>query len=66
MKLDTITKIEQFLENILLSTEDIPLGVNVVRLAATQDEEGIARMAKSIVVRYTDSSVNITRYTNDN
>ena len=60
MKLDTITKIEQFLENILLSTEDIPLGVNVVRLAATQDEEGIARMAKSIVVRYTDSSVNIT------
>ena len=59
MRLDTISKMEEFITNALLSSELIPLGVNVIRLAATHDEEGIARMARSIVVRYTGSSGNI-------
>ena len=59
MRLDTIAKIEEFITNALLSSSMIPLGVNVVRLAGTQDEEGIARMARSIVVRYTGSSSTI-------
>ena len=59
MRLDTISKMEEFITNALLSSELIPLGVNVIRLAATHDEEGIARMARSIVVRYTGSTANI-------
>lgn len=59
MRLDTIPKIEQFIVDALLSSEQIPLGVNVMRLAAMEDEEGVARMARSIVVRYTGSTVNI-------
>ena len=59
MKLDTITKIEQYLTDVLLSSPQIPLGVNVIRLAATTDEEGIATLARSIVVRYTGSSVSV-------
>ena len=43
----------------LLSSPQIPLGVNVIRLAATTDEEGIAALARSIVVRYTGSSMSI-------
>ena len=59
MRLNTITRIEQFLVDALISSEHIPLGVNVVRLAAVEDTEGIARMARSIVVRYTGSTVNV-------
>ena len=59
MKIDTIPKIENYISDVLLSSPSIPLGVNVVRLAAVQDEEGITSMARSIVVRYTGSSVNI-------
>ena len=44
----------------LLSSTLIPLGVNVIRLAATEDEEGIAVMARTIVVRYVSSSVTVT------
>ena len=61
MRIDTIPKIETFLSDILLSSKHIPLGVNVVRLASVQDEEGITAMARSIVVRYTGSSVTIER-----
>ena len=42
MRLDTISRIEQFMTDALLSSPLIPLGVNVIRLAATEDEEGIA------------------------
>jgi hypothetical protein len=59
MKLDTIPKLESFIADALLSSPHIPLGVNVVRLASVQDEEGITAMARSIVIRYTGSSVNI-------
>ena len=60
MRLDTISRIEQFMTDGLLSSSLIPLGVNVIRLAATEDEEGIAVMARTIVVRYTGSSVQVT------
>lgn len=59
MRLDTITKIEKFMTDALLSSPQIPLGVNVVSLAATTDEEGIASLARSVTVRYTGSSSNL-------
>ncbi len=59
MRLDTITRIERFITDSLISSTQIPLGVNVIRLAATQDEEGIARLARSITVRYLSSDVNV-------
>ena len=59
MRLDTIQRIERFITDALLSSNLIPLGVNVVRLAAEQDTEGITAMARSIVVRYTGSSISV-------
>lgn len=59
MKLDTITIIEQFLTDALLSSPQIPLGVNVIRLAAVTDEEGIPALTRSIVVRYVGSDISI-------
>jgi hypothetical protein len=59
MLLDSITRIEQFMTNALLSSPLVPLGVNVIRLADVSDEEGILQMVNSMVVRYTDSSVNV-------
>jgi hypothetical protein len=56
MRLDTIVKIERFIQDVLLSSPQIPLGVNIVRLAADYDTEGIAAMAYSITVRYVGSS----------
>lgn len=61
MRLDTITNIEQFMTDALLSSPQIPLGVNVIRLAATTDEEGIAALTRSIVVRYTGSTLTINQ-----
>lgn len=61
MQLDTISNIEQFIVDALLSSPHIPLGVNVVRLAATTDEEGITAMGRSIVVRYVSSKVDVTK-----
>jgi hypothetical protein len=61
MQLDTISNIEQFVVDALLSSPHIPLGVNVIRLAATTDEEGITAMGKSIVVRYVNSKVDVTK-----
>jgi hypothetical protein len=55
VRLDTISTIEQHITDALLSSPLIPLGVNVVRLAATTDEEGITALSRSIVVRYTGS-----------
>lgn len=63
MRLDTISKIEQFISDALLSSPNIPLGVNVVRLAATTDEEGITALARSTVVRYVSSSISVTNRT---
>jgi len=61
MRLDTITRIERFIQDSLLSSPQIPLGVNVVRLAADYDTEGIAAMARSIVVRYVGSDASTIR-----
>lgn len=59
MRLDTISKIEQYMADAISSSRQIPQGVNVIRLAATNDEEGITQLARSIVVRYTGSSVTV-------
>lgn len=59
MRLDTVQRIERFITDSLLSSNLIPLGVNVVRLAAEQDTEGITAMARSIVVRYLGSDVSV-------
>ena len=59
MRLDTVAKMEEFITNALISSPHVPLGVNVLRLAATHDEEGIARMARSIVVRYSGSDMQV-------
>lgn len=61
MKLDSITRIERFMANALLSSPLVPLGVNVLRLADVSDEEGILQMANSMVVRYVSSSEEIER-----
>jgi len=61
MKLDSITKIERFMANALLSSPLIPLGVNVLRLADVSDEEGILQMANSMIVRYVSSSEEVER-----
>ena len=60
MRLDTITRMEQFIVDMLLSSPQIPLGVNVVRLAAAQETEGISNMARTIVVRYLGSQLTVT------
>ena len=59
MRLDTITKIETFMKDALLSSPQIPLGVNILRVAATEDQEGVTALARSIMVRYTGSSVDM-------
>lgn len=59
MELNTIGGIERFIEDALLSSPYIPLGVNIIRLAATSSEEGIAQMTNSMVIRYVNSSISI-------
>lgn len=61
MKLDSITKIERFMTNALLSSPLVPLGVNVLRLADLSNEEGILQMANSMIVRYASSSEEVER-----
>lgn len=61
MRLDSITKIERFMANALLSSPLVPLGVNVLRLADVSDEEGILQMANSMIVRYVGSSEEVER-----
>ena len=61
MRVNTISRIEEFMADALLSSTAVPLGVNVVRLAATQDEEGITSMARSIVIRYVSSSTSVEK-----
>ena len=63
MRTDTIPKIENFITDVLLSSKYIPLGVNVIRLAAVQDEEGVTSMTRSIAVRYVNSTINVEQKT---
>ena len=61
MRLDSITKIERFMANALLSSPLIPLGVNVLRLADVSDQEGVLQMTNSMIVRYVGSSEEVER-----
>jgi hypothetical protein len=63
MRTDTIPKIENFITDVLLSSKYIPLGVNVMRLAAVQDEEGMTAMARSIAIRYVNSTISVEQKT---
>ena len=56
MELQTITRIEQFICDALISSPLIPLGVNVLRLADVLDKEGVVQQTNNIVVRYTGAS----------
>lgn len=56
MKLNAITRIEEFIVNSLLASPDIPLDVNVLRLADASDTEGIVVFPRSITVRFTGSN----------
>ena len=59
MRLDSITRMERFIVDALLASSQIPLGVEVIRLADTIENEGIIQQGSSIVVRYTGSSVSV-------
>lgn len=55
-KLNAITLIEEFFVNALLASPDVPLDVNVLRLADTTEQEGTVVFPKSITVRFTGSN----------
>ena len=61
MKLDTITRIEQFLCDSLIASPLIPISVNVLRLADAIENEGVVNQTNNIVVRYTGSTSNIKK-----
>jgi len=61
MRLDSVTRIERFMVDSLLSSPLVPLGVNVVRLADETDPEGILNMTRSISVRYVSSNISVTQ-----
>lgn len=61
MEQNTLIKMETFIANVLRNSPLISGDINVVTLADTQDEEGIVQMARSITVRYTDSSSTVFR-----
>lgn len=61
MKLDTITRIEQFLCDSLIASPLIPISVNVLRLADAIENEGVVNQTNNIVVRYTGSISNIKK-----
>jgi hypothetical protein len=55
----TIAKIERFMVNSLLASPEIPLDVNVLRLADVQDKEGVVVFPRSITVRFTGSTTTV-------
>ena len=59
MKLFTISRIEQYICDALLASPEIPLGVNVLRLADVVDKEGVVQNSNNIVVRYVSSFFNV-------
>ena len=56
MELSSLTRIEQFMVDALISSPLIPIGVNVLRLADVLDKEGVVSQTNNIVVRYTGAS----------
>ena len=63
MKKDTLIKMETFIANVLRASPLIEGDINIVTLADTVDEEGVVQMARSITVRYTNSSSVVYRQT---
>jgi hypothetical protein len=59
MRLDSITRVERFIVDALLASTQIPIGVEVIRLADTVETEGVIQQGSSIVVRYTGSSSSV-------
>ena len=54
-----VAKLEEFMVNVLTSSPLIPLGVNILRLADTLDNEGVVQSTSNIVVSYSGSSSNL-------
>jgi hypothetical protein len=54
-----VAKLEDFMVNALTSSPLIPLGVNILRLADTLDNEGVVQTTSNIVVSYSGSSSNL-------
>lgn len=54
---------ETFIANVLRASPLIDGDINVITLADTVDEEGVVQMARSITVRYTNSSSVVYRQT---
>ena len=59
MKLYTTSRIEQYITDALLASPEIPLGVNVLRLADVVEKEGVVQNTNNIVVRYVSSFFNV-------
>jgi hypothetical protein len=59
MQLFTISRIEQYIVDALVSSPEIPLSVNVLRLADALDKEGVVQNTNNIVVRYVSSFFNV-------
>ena len=55
MQLYTISRIEQYICDALIASPEIPLSVNVLRLADAIDKEGVVQNTNNIVVRYVSS-----------
>lgn len=54
-----VAQLEMFMVNVLTSSPLIPLGVNILRLADTLDNEGVVQSTSNIVVSYSGSSSNL-------
>ena len=54
-----VAQLEIFMVNVLTSSPLIPLGVNILRLADTLDNEGVIQSTSNIVVSYSGSSSNL-------
>jgi hypothetical protein len=54
-----VTRLEQFIVDVLVSSPHVPLGVNVMRLADTLDKEGVVQSSSNIIVSYKGGSSNI-------
>jgi hypothetical protein len=59
MQLYTISRIEQYICDALIASPEIPLSVNVLRLADAIDKEGVVQNTNNIVVRYVSSFFNV-------
>lgn len=56
LRLNSIALIENFIVRTLLSNKDIPVDVNILRLADTDDREGAIIFPKYVTVRFTGSN----------